>query len=295
MVGRNILHYYQKREYEVYAPSSRELDLTKYEDVKTYLKKIDPEMIIHAAGLVGGIQANINNPVDFLTVNTDIARNLILSAREYGVKKLLNIASSCMYPKSAENPLKEDVILDGKLEPTNEGYALAKIYATKLCEYINKENKNFQYRTIIPCNLYGKFDKFSPHNSHMLPAVIRKIYLAKVYNKSTVTIWGDGEARREFMYVEDLADFIYFAIENFYLLPQNINVGLGHDYSINEYYLVVAKVIGYNGDFVHDLDKPVGMHQKLIDNTKIKKMGWQPKFSLEQGIQETFNYFKTLV
>ncbi len=200
-----------------------------------------------------------------------------------------------MYPRNAQNPLAEELILQGELEPTNEGYAIAKITSTRLCEYIHRENSSYQYKTIIPCNLYGKYDKFDPKHSHMIPAVIKKIADAKNEAKKTIDIWGDGEARREFMYAEDLADFVYYGIENFDQMPQNINVGLGHDYTINEYYEVIAKVIGYDGEFVHDLSKPIGMKQKLIDDTKLKTFGWKYQTSLEVGISKTLDYYHEVV
>lgn len=196
-----------------------------------------------------------------------------------------------MYPRDALNPLGEELILKGELEPTNEGYALAKVTSTRLCEYIRQENPARLYKTIIPCNLYGRFDKFDPNHSHMIPAVIRKIDEAKKNNLVELDIWGDGEARREFMYAEDLADFVFYAITNFDKMPQNLNVGLGTDYTINEYYEAVAKVVGYTGSFKHDLSKPVGMKQKLIDDQKLKAFGWSYKTSLELGIQKTYNFY----
>jgi len=292
MVGKNIVEYLKnKTNYFILNPSKEELNLLNEKDIKEYLKNKKPNLIIHSAGIVGGIQANINNPVKFLVDNTLIGINLINISYQLGIKKLINIASSCMYPKYAHNPLKEDYILDGKLEPTNEGYALAKITATKLCEYISKENNEFQYKTVIPCNLYGKYDKFDLEKSHMIPAVIMKIHNAKRENKKQIEIWGDGKARREFMYTEDLADFIYYTIKNFEKMPQNINVGLGEDYSINEYYKIIAEVIGYKGGFTHDLSKPIGMKQKLVDTTKLKEFGWNHKTSLKDGIQKTYEYF----
>lgn len=292
MVGRNLIEYLDKHSnYKLLTSSSKELNLLNDKEVESYLQKYLPDMIIHCAGVVGGIQANISYPVKFLVENTIMGINLINTAYKLGIKNLINIASSCMYPKYADNPLREEYILDGKLEPTNEGYALAKITVTKLCEYISKENNEFQYKTIIPCNLYGKYDKFDLEKSHMIPAVIRKIHNAKQENKKQIEIWGDGKARREFMYTEDLADFIYYAIKNFEKMPQNINIGLGEDYSINEYYKIISKVIGYKGDFTYDLSKPIGMKQKLVDITKLKEFGWNHKFSLEDGIQKTYEYF----
>ena len=277
--------------YKLLIPSSKELNLLNEDNIKNYLKINLPDTIIHCAGVVGGIQANINYPVKFLVENTVIGINLINTAYNLGIKNLINMASSCMYPKYANNPLKEEYILDGKLEPTNEGYALAKITSTKLCEYITKENSEFKYKTIIPCNLYGKYDKFDLDKSHMIPAVIMKIHNAKKENKKQIEIWGDGKARREFMYAEDLANFVLYAINNFDKMPQNINVGVGEDYTINEYYKIIAEVIGYNGNFIHDLSKPVGMKQKLVDISKLKKFGWNYRTPLREGIRKTYEYF----
>lgn len=295
MVGRNIVEHPNMFKHVLLTPNSKELDLLDSSSVSNFIVTNKPDFIIHCAGKVGGIQANIAQPVDFLVENMDMGRNVIMGAKKAGVKKLINMSSSCMYPRKAQNPLSEELILQGELEPTNEGYALAKIMATRLCEYIHRENSSYQYKTIIPCNLYGKYDKFDPKHSHMIPAVIKKIVDAKRENKKIIDIWGDGEARREFMYAEDLADFVYYAIENFDKMPQNINVGLGHDYTINEYYKVIAKAIGFDGEFVHDLSKPIGMKQKLIDDTKLKAFGWRYKTSLEDGIQKTLSYYEGLL
>ncbi len=290
MVGRNILDYNQET-HTIIAPNRKVLNLEDFLAVDNYIKTHQPDIIIHAAGLVGGIQDNIAHPVNFLIKNLDIGRNIIMAAKKNKVKRFINLSSSCMYPREAINPLQESLILKGELEPTNEGYALAKIVTTRLCEYINKEDSFFSYKTVIPCNLYGKYDKFSPKHSHMLPAVIRKIHEAKIQKNKTISIWGNGEARREFMYAQDLADFIFYAITNFEKMPQNINVGLGKDYTINEYYKTIAESIGFEGGFIHDLSKPVGMKQKLIDNTKLKIFGWHPKTSLKEGVKLTYDYY----
>jgi GDP-L-fucose synthase len=290
MVGRNLVECLRLK-HQLLTPSSKELNLLNKQQVKNYLNENRPNMVIHCAGVVGGIQANISNPVKFLVDNTQMGLNVIMTSIEVGVERLINLSSSCMYPREAINPLKEDYILKGELEPTNEGYALAKILTTRLCEYINKENNRCGYKTIIPCNLFGEFDKFDPRSSHMIPAVIKKIYEAKINNSPTVEIWGDGESRREFMFASDLADFIEFMIDNFDRVPQNINIGLGKDYSINEYYKVIAEVIGYEGEFIHDLSKPTGMKQKLIDDSKIKELGWKHKTNLKKGIRKTLDYY----
>lgn len=291
MVGRNIVEFNKSKNYILLTPSSKELNLLDRKAVDDYLKVYAPDIIIHCAGIVGGIQANIANPVKFLVENTQMGLNIIISAYENGIQKFINMSSSCMYPRDAKNPLSEELILKGELEPTNEGYAIAKVASTRLCEYIHRENSKCDYKTVIPCNLYGRYDKFDSKHSHMLPAVIKKIHEAKINSQAIVDIWGDGEARREFMYAEDLADFIYYAVENFESMPQNINVGLGHDYTINEYYKAIAEVVGYKGDFVHDLTKPIGMKQKLIDDSKLQKFGWKYKTSLKIGIQKTYDYY----
>ena len=284
MVGKNVLEHPKAKEHLFFTPSHKELNLKNFDEVNSYIRAKNPEIIIHAAGKVGGIQANMTNPVDFLIDNLDKKNN---------ISKLLNLGSSCMYPRNAENPLKESYILKGELEPTNEGYALAKIMTAKLCEYISNKDQSKKYKTIIPCNLYGRHDKFDEQHSHTIPAVIKKIYDATIKNQDKIDIWGDGLARREFMYAGDLADFIFKAIESFEELPQNINVGLGFDYSINEYYEAIAKVIGFQGDFVHDISKPVGMKQKLIDDSLLKYFGWQHQTSLEEGIEKTVEFYKT--
>lgn len=295
MVGKNILEHTEVSQFEFFTPSSKELNLQNYEAIYSYIRKYQPELIIHAAGLVGGIQANIQRPVDFLVQNTDIGRNIIMASKNAGVKQMLNLASSCIYPRNGENPLKEEQILTGELEPTNEGYAIAKIFAARLCEYISRENPDFAYKTIIPSNLYGRFDKFDPINSHMIPAVIRKIYTATIEGHEEVIIWGDGESRREFLYAADLADFIFYAIKHFDSMPQYLNVGLGHDYSINEYYRAVAEELKYKGSFTHDLSKPTGMRQKLINDVRLRDFGWSHKTSLSEGIRKTVEYYKNII
>ncbi len=292
MVGKNIIEHPSSANYEFLTPSSTELNLLDYPTVYKYVKINKPDFIIHAAGVVGGIQANISSPVKFLVDNVDMGRNIILAAKNNDVKNLINLASSCMYPRNANNPLSEDLILKGELEPTNEGYALAKILTTKLCEYIGQENDELSYKTVVPCNLYGRHDKFDPQHSHMVPAVIRKIDIAKNQKEKVIEIWGNGEARREFMYAADLADFIFYAISDFDGMPQNINVGFGSDFTINEYYKLIATVVGYEGSFKHDLSKPVGMQQKLIDTSRLNAYGWSHGTNLEEGIKRTYEFYK---
>ena len=291
LVGRNIQNHYASNKWNIIAPSSNDLNLMDYASVKSFFNECKPDIVLHCAGRVGGISANIEEPVAFLDSNIVIGRNVVMGAREAKIKKLINLASTCIYPREAQNPLKEKYILEGKLEPTNEGYAIAKIVALRLCQYIRKEDPSYNYKTLIPCNLYGRFDKFDPKNSHLLPAIIHKVHQAKIIGKQSVEIWGDGSARREFMYVEDLADAIYFSMESILDIPDLMNIGVGTDYTIKEYYESVAKAIGWQGEFVFDHSKPIGMAQKLSDISLQSKWGWQPKTTLKEGIRSTYKYY----
>ncbi|MBU3599663.1 GDP-L-fucose synthase [Polynucleobacter sp. 30F-ANTBAC] len=291
MVGRNILEHSAIDEFDILAPRSAELDLRNFDAIKTYLDKYRPNFVIHAAGKVGGIQANMREPVGFLLENLDMGRNIVWASRQAGIKKFINLGSSCMYPRGHEEPLKEEMILKGELEPTNEGYALAKVLTAKLCEYVTREDASYQYKTLIPCNLYGRHDKFDPKHSHLLPAIIHKVHQAKKNNEKTVEIWGDGTARREFMYSGDLADAVIESINQFDSLPYYMNIGLGHDYTINEYYQTVAEVMNFQGTFIHDLTKPVGMARKLVNVNRQISWGWTAKHDLTAGINKTYEFY----
>ncbi|RXU62074.1 GDP-fucose synthetase [Pseudomonas protegens] len=291
MVGRNVLEHPSINDFEILAPRSSELDLRNFEAIQVYLDQHKPDMVIHAAGKVGGIQANIKAPVSFLLDNLDMGRNIVWASYQANIKRLINLGSSCMYPRNHEEPLKEEMVLKGELEPTNEGYALAKVATARLCEYIMREDQSFHYKTLIPCNIYGRFDKFDPAHSHLLPAIIHKMHVAKTNSENTVEIWGDGTARREFMYGGDLSDAIVHAIKNFDTLPPYINIGLGHDFSINEYYAAVAETMGYTGKFEHDTSKPVGMARKLVSIERQQQWGWKPRHDLQEGIKKTYSYY----
>jgi len=291
MVGKNLLEHAGIKNHEIFAPLRSELDLFDSVSVENYVSRIAPDMIIHTAGKVGGIQANMREPVNFLLENLDMGRNIVWAARKSGVKRLLNLASSCVYPRNAPNPLREEYILTGELEPTNEGYALAKVTVARLCQYISNQDPDFQYKTLLPCNLYGRWDKFDPAHSHLIPAILHKLHRAVVTGQDAVEIWGDGLARREFMCSADLADCLVEGVGRFEALPAVMNVGLGHDYSINEYYEISAEVVGYRGHFVHDLSKPVGMKQKVVDTERLTQWGWQPKISLRDGLASTYAFY----
>ncbi len=291
MVGRNLLSHASAKDWDILYPSSKQLDLMDGPAVAAYISKHKPDIVVHAAGRVGGIKANMADPVAFLDQNLMLGRNVILGARNAGVKHLLNLGSTCIYPHDVPNPLKEEMILTGQLEPTNEGYALAKLVALRLCMYIRQEDPSFVYKTLIPCNLYGMYDKFDPNGSHLIPAIIRKVYEAEKAGHDTIEIWGDGTARREFMYAGDLVDAIYKAANSIETIPDLMNVGVGSDHSVNDYYAAVAGIVGWNGTFVHDLSKPVGMKQKLCDTGRQTAWGWQPETSLAVGISKTYKHF----
>ena len=294
MLGKNILEHSKAKNYEFLTPNSKELNLLESFQVDAYFKKHDIDMVMHCAGLVGGIQANLVNPVDFLNNNLCMGMNLVNGALRNNVENFINMGSTCMYPKDYNSPLEESYILAAPLEPTNEGYALAKITVAKLCEYISKQYK-LNYKTLIPCNLYGRWDKFGVNNSHMIPAAIRKIDLAKQNNDKVVEIWGSGNARREFMYASDCADAIFYALERIVEIPQYMNIGLGYDYSVNNYYNYIAQIIGYHGAFAHDLSKPEGMLHKLSSITLLNNLGWNAQYDITDGITKTYQFYKEYI
>ena len=291
MVGRNLRAHPGIADWAVLAPSSQELDLLDEAALRDYLAQHRPDAVVHAAGIVGGIHANMAQPVRFLVANTRMGVNIVTACLEAGIGTLINLASSCIYPRALGQGLSEDRILTGALEPTNEGYALAKITTMRLCEYAMREDPALNYKTLIPCNLYGKWDKFDPRHSHLLPAIIHKVHQAMQDGLDEVEIWGDGTARREFMYAGDLADAVVRALSNPGALPESLNIGPGHDHSINDYYRIVAQVIGWQGRFSHDLSRPVGMKQKLLSVERQRECGWQPRVGLADGIHETYEFY----
>lgn len=294
MVGRNLLDRFMRAPHKVLAPSRGDLDLMDPSACLSWLRAHQPDFVIHCAGHVGGIQANIREPVMFLTRNLTMGQNLLLAAREAGVQRVLNLGSSCMYPRDSPSALKEDAILGGTLEPTNEAYALAKCVTSRMCKYMRSENPALLYKTLIPCNLYGLYDKFEPAVSHLVPSIIRKLHVARKTGRREVEIWGDGTARREFMFAGDLAEAIEFCVERIDILPGDLNIGIGKDISVLEYYEVAADVIGYGGSFVFELSRPVGMMRKLLDVSQQRKLGWQARTGLRDGIRKTYEYFLTL-
>lgn len=291
MVGRNIQEHPAAANWRILAPLSRELDLTDAVAVNSWIERERPDMVIHAAGQVGGIQANIAHPVEFLTRNTAMGQNVILGAWKAGVRQLVNLGSTCMYPRGIEGALSEEMILTGELEPTNEGYALAKILAARLCQYIRREDPEAHFKCLIPCNLFGRHDKFDPKHSHLVPAIIHKVHQAKDTGAKTVEIWGEGTARREFMYAGDFADAVLKAAADVASLPDLMNIGMGQDHTINDYYAAAADVIGWTGEFTHDLSRPVGMKRKLSSIERQTEWGWKPSTSLTDGLRMTYEFY----
>ena len=272
---------------------SKELDLRDQSLVKQYFDKERPDYVVLAAAKVGGILGNMKSPASFLYDNLTIQNNIIEYSRLFGVKKLLFLASSCVYPRLCPQPMREEYLMDGKLEPTNEGYAIAKIAGLKMCEYYN-EQYGTDYISLMPCNIYGIGDNFNPSTSHVVAALIRKIHNAKVNGDKTISMWGTGTARRELMFVDDLAEACFFVFNN-YSGNEFFNVGTGSDVSIKELVELIMSVEDYHAELEFDPSKPDGMPQKLLDVTKLSKAGWTAKTSLKEGLSKTYQYFLNTV
>lgn len=290
MVGRAIRRLAPEvaPHWSILAPSHRELDLRNRDETGRFVGEGKFDLIIHAAARVGGIAANIADPVGYLIENLEINVNVIGGARAHNVPALLFMGSSCMYPKDLPDALKEEHLLTGPLEPTNEGYALSKITGAKLCEYIASRD-GLAYRTLIPCNLYGPGDHFEPERSHLVAAILHKLHQAKMSGRTEVDIWGDGTARREFLYVDDLARFILKSdAASIGDMPQYLNVGYGEDYSVTDYYRMGAEAIGYRGNFTHNMEAPTGMKRKLMDSRLARRYGWHAPTSPGKGLAVTY-------
>lgn len=288
LVGSALVRNLQANGYRnILARAHKELDLRNPEEVRKFFSEARPEAVVIAAAKVGGIQANSVYPVEFLLENLQIQNNLIATSFEFGVTKLLFLGSSCIYPKLAAQPIHEDSLLTGPLEPSNEPYAIAKIAGIKLCQaYARQYGTDFI--CAMPTNIYGPGDNFDLQNSHVLPALIRKVHEAKVEGRHEVTIWGTGTPRREFLHADDLADALRFLLEN-YESPEIINVGYGEDVTIHELVQIIARVLGWEIEIVFDTSKPDGTPRKLLDSTRLQKLGWKPRISLKDGILQTYH------
>lgn len=290
MVGAAVWRALESKGYNnLIGRTSKELDLRNQQAVKDFFNQEKPEIIIDAAARVGGILANNDYPYQFLMENMQIQNNLIDSAHKHDAESFVFLGSSCIYPKLAPQPLKEDYLLTSSLEPTNEWYALAKIAGVKACEAIRKQyGKNFV--SLMPTNLYGPFDNFDLQTSHVLPAMIRKFHEAKEANNASVTLWGSGTPMREFLHVDDVAEAVVFALEN--RLPENLyNIGTGVDLTIKELAELIQKTVGHTGELIWDSEKPDGTPRKLMDVSKMAEAGWTAKVPLEEGIVSTYQWF----
>lgn len=299
MVGSAIFRQLAKRnDVEIVTRTRKELNLLSQNDVKLFFESEKIDEVYLAAAKVGGILANNSYPADFIYENLVIECNIIHSAHLAGIRKLLFLGSSCIYPKFAEQPIKETALLTGVLESTNEPYAIAKIAGIKLCESYNRQY-NHDYRSVMPTNLYGENDNFHPENSHVVPALLRRFHEAKKDNMENVVVWGSGHPMREFLYVDDMAEASIFIMEldretynnNTQKTLSHINVGTGIDCSIKELATTIADVVGYKGDIIFDSSKPDGTPRKLMDVSRLKNMGWTYSLNLKSGLEKTYRWY----
>lgn len=290
LVGSALVRAIAKNGKDSWIGASRsELDLLDRSATFAYLEKTKPDAVVIAAAKVGGIQANKSYPVEFLSQNLQIETNLIDGCMASGIDKVVFLGSSCIYPKFAEQPIKEESLLTGALEPTNEAYALAKIAGLKLIQAYRSEY-GMPWISLMPTNLYGPGDNFDLENSHVLPALIRRFHEAKIKNSQNVVAWGTGSPRREFLHADDLADATLYLLEN-YNGDLALNVGTGNDVTIKELTTLVASIVGFNGEISWDESKPDGTPRKVLDTSRVTALGWKPRISLESGIQSTYDWY----
>jgi GDP-L-fucose synthase len=289
MVGSANVRRLETEQCDIITVSRETLDLKNQEGVTNWLSAEKPDAIFLAAATVGGIQANISRPAEFLYDNLVIETNIIDAAKNVGVEKLMFLGSACIYPRLAEQPMAENSLLSGPLEPTNEWYAIAKIAGIKLCDAYRRQY-GCDFISAMPNNLYGPGDNFDLENSHVVPALIRKIHQAKLTKSDVVSIWGSGKPLREFLFVNDCADAIVFLMKH-YSAEGHINLGTGHEISIGDLAGLIANIAGYGGEFKFDTNRPDGAPRKLLDISMLKDLGWQSKTSLEEGIRSVYNWY----
>lgn len=289
LVGSSIYNFLKKKNKKLIIVSKKNLDLTEQNSVRKWFAKNQPDIVINAAGKVGGIMDNKNFQSDYLYINTMIGLNLINSSIKYGVKKFINLGSACIYPKKTQQPIKENYLLTSSLEETNEGYALAKILTLKYSQYLKK--KYFlDFVSLMPANLYGKGDNFDLKSSHVLPALIKKFTIAKIQKKPFVEVWGSGKVRREFLNVEDLSLAINFILNN-KIRYDYLNIGSGEHYSISAIAKIIKKITKYKGKIIYNKSYPDGVSQRKLDCQKIRKLGWKPKIKFINGLKNYQKYY----
>ncbi len=291
LVGSAILRALERNGYKnIVVRTHKELDLTRQKEVEDFFETERPEYVFLSAAKVGGILANATYPAEFIYENLAISLNVINSAYKFGVKKLLFLGSSCIYPKLSPQPIKEEYLLSGYLETTNEAYAVAKIAGLEMAKFY-RQQYSVDFISAMPTNLYGPNDNFDLNNSHVIPALLRKFHEAILEGRDEVVIWGSGTPRREFLYIDDLADALLFLMNNF-SDSTHINVGVGDDVSITELAEIIKDITGFKGRIVYDKTKPDGTPRKLLDVSRLFSLGWRPKYSLEEGLRLTYNWFK---
>jgi GDP-L-fucose synthase len=290
MLGSAIQRSIPSDDFEILAPSSKEMNLTDPKVTLDFLTRQRPDIIFHCAAKVGGIQANIREGSKFLTTNVMIDHNLLFSAAQVGVPKLIYVGSSCMYPANQESQLKESDLLSGSLEPTNESYALSKILGSKLCTALSEE-QHLRWSTIIASNLFGMKDNFNPDSSHLLASIITKVQDAKLNNRKSIPVWGDGNNRREFTYVDDFADFLVRLGTSDMNIPKVMNAGVGIDYTVKEWYEMVMQATGIKLDLNFETEKPQGNRRKLMDSSIAHMYGWNPQTDVRDAIQVTTSWY----
>jgi GDP-L-fucose synthase len=291
MVGRAVLRALEKLDCTIVTAGREEVDLTRQGEVEAWIAKARPNAIIICAAKVGGILANTTYPADFLYENLIIEANIIHAAFNQKVEKLLFLGSSCIYPKFADQPIREDALLTGSLEPTNEWYAIAKIAGIKLCQAYRKQY-GCDFISVMPTNLYGPFDNFNLETSHVISALIRKAHEAKLEGRKAIEVWGSGEVKREFLYVDDCADGILFMLEN-YSGHSHVNLGSGLEVTIKDLVRMISHVVGFEGDIIYNKLKPEGTPRKLLDIQESNKLGWKSQISLLEGLRASYDYYKS--
>lgn len=291
MLGQHLVPMLENKGHRVLTPSREDVDLTDADATRSYIQSTTIDAVVHCAAYVAGIASSRASKHHSFDANVSMGMNLIRSCLENGITTLLNVGSATVYPSEAPQPLSESSLGQGAFEGPIEGYALSKYVVYRACAMANEQH-NVSYKTVLPCNLFGPYDNFSLETGHMLPAILHRMHQAKEQNNSPIVIWGDGSAKREFLYAPDLADFICFALDNFESLPEVMNVGSGVEVSVNEMHQHMAKITGYTGELKHDFDKPVGRLRRYLNLHHQQRLGWSPKTPFEEALAITYDYLR---
>lgn len=291
MLGQHLVPMLENKGHIVLGPSQSDLDLTDAEALSSFIASNSIDLVVHCAAYVAGIASSTTNKHHSFDINVSMGLNLIRSCIDHGVQNILNVGSATVYPSDAPQPLSESSLGQGAFEGPIEGYALAKYVVYRACAMANEQH-GVSFKTILPCNLFGPYDNFSTETGHMLPAILHRMHQAKEQENAPIVIWGDGSAKREFLYVSDLADFICFSIGKFDDLPEVMNVGSGVEISVNDMHQRMANIIGYSGELKHDLDKPVGRLRRYLDLQNQQRLGWSPKTPFEEALAFTYDYLR---